>query len=204
MTERAEQQICIKCCVKLEHSPTETTGMIEKTTAVGNWWLAASSRQHAPLCITSHAQLFGETSNHPDDTFPLQPRFGTLWLLAFAKTKITFEIEEISDCWWDSGKYDVAADGDWENCARSQGDYFEGGWGIIVLCTVLLVSASINVSFSQYMAGYFLDRPHMCMSLCVWVYMCVSLCACMHGYTRMWMCIFPMCVCKCVSLHVHI
>ena len=33
--------------------------------------------------------------------------------LAFLQTKITFEREEISDCWWDSGKYDRAANGDW-------------------------------------------------------------------------------------------
>ena len=33
-------------------------------------------------------------------------------MLAFPKTKITFEREEISDLWWDSGNYDGAADGD--------------------------------------------------------------------------------------------
>ena len=36
---------------------------------------------------------FGETSNHPGDSVPLQPRFGALQLLAFPKTKITFSIE---------------------------------------------------------------------------------------------------------------
>ena len=30
MTERAEQQICIKLCIKLEHSSMETIWMIEK------------------------------------------------------------------------------------------------------------------------------------------------------------------------------
>ena len=91
-------------------------------------------------------RVFGKTSNHPDDSGPLQPRFGTVWLLAFPKTKITFERDEISDCQWDSGKYNRAADGDWENCVRSQGAYFEGDWGIVVLCTVFLGSSSINVS----------------------------------------------------------
>ena len=43
-------------------------------------------------------------------------------------------------------KYDGAADGDWENCVRSQGAYFAGDWGIIVLRTAFLVSSSINVS----------------------------------------------------------
>ena len=64
----------------------------------------------------------------------------------FSKTKITFDKEEISDSWWDSGKYNGAADGSWENCVRSQGAYFEGDWGVIVLGTVFLMSSSINVS----------------------------------------------------------
>ena len=37
MTERVEQQICIKFCVKLEHSFTKTTWVIQKATAMGNW-----------------------------------------------------------------------------------------------------------------------------------------------------------------------
>ena len=32
---------------------------------MGNWWLTASS-QHACSCITSCAEFFGKTSNHPD------------------------------------------------------------------------------------------------------------------------------------------
>ena len=112
---------------------------------MGNWWLSTSSWQCARSCIRSHEEFFWETSNHPGDLACLQPRFGALWLLAFPKTKITFEREEISDCWWDSGKYDRAADGNWENCVRSQGAYFEGDWAIIVICTMFLVSYSITV-----------------------------------------------------------
>ena len=43
----------------------------------------------------------------------------------------------------------------WGNCVRPQR---EGDGGITVLCTMFFVSSSINVSVSQYMAGYFLDR----------------------------------------------
>ena len=75
------------------------------STAVGNWCLAVSSWQCASSCITSPAECFGKTSNHPGDSAPLQPRFGILKLLTFPKTKITFEREEISGCQWDSGKY---------------------------------------------------------------------------------------------------
>ena len=140
MTEWVEQWIYIKFCLKLEHSSLKTIWKTQKAAAMGNWWLAASSPQHVHSCITSRAEFFGETSNHPGDSAPLQRRFGALGLLAFTKTKITFEREEISDHQWDSGKYSGAADGDWENCVRSQGACFEGDWGIIVLC----VSSSIK------------------------------------------------------------
>ena len=146
MTEWVEQRICIKFCVKFEHSSAEIIWMTPKATAMGNWWLAASSQQHAHACITSCAEFSGGTSNHPGDSATLQPRFGTLWLLAFLKTKITLEREEISDHRWDSGKYDGEADGYWENYVKSQGAYFKGDWGIIVLCTMFLVSSSVNVS----------------------------------------------------------
>ena len=84
--------------------------------------------------------VFAGAWTHPGDLGPLQPRFGTLWLLAFPKIKIIFERKETSDNQWDSGKYNGAADGNLENCVMSQGAYFEGDWGIIILCTIFLVS----------------------------------------------------------------
>ena len=113
----------------------------------GDWQLHPDNMPtHASHLLQS---FYGETSNHPGDSVPLQPRFGTLRLLAFPKTKITFEREEIADHRWDSGKYNGAADGNWENCVRSQGACFEGDWGINVLCRqgfFYFVSSSINVS----------------------------------------------------------
>ena len=163
MTEWVEQWICIKFCIKLEHSSMETVQVIEKAPAIGNWGLTASSQQHTHSCITSPTELFGETSNHPGNSTPLQLRFGALWLLAFPKTKITFEREEISEYRWDSGKYNGAAHGNWENCVRSQVAYLEGDWDVIVLCTMFLASCIFFnecVYFSYYMAGYCLDTPH--------------------------------------------
>ena len=107
------------------------------------------------FCIVSGAQFLVETSNHPGDSALLQPRYGTLQLLAFPKTKITFEREEISDHEWDSGKYDGAADGDFNErfwrvfwtVGEMLGELrdilrclFWGYWGAIVLCTMFLVS----------------------------------------------------------------
>ena len=37
MTEQVEQQICIRFCIKLEHSSMETIWMIQKVAAMGNW-----------------------------------------------------------------------------------------------------------------------------------------------------------------------
>ena len=140
MTDQEGQWICIKFCIQFEHSSVEIIHMIQKSAAMGNWWLAASSWQCACSCNTSGVEFFGKTSNHPGGSAPLQPRFGTLWLLAFPKTKTTFEKEEISNHQWDSGECNGAANGEWENCVRSQGAYLEGDQGIILLCTMFFVS----------------------------------------------------------------
>ena len=86
MTEWVQQQICIKICIKFEHSSVKTVQMIQKGATMGNWWLAASS-QCTCSCITYHVEFFAEISNHPGDSAPLQPRFGVLWLLVFPKLK---------------------------------------------------------------------------------------------------------------------
>ena len=177
MTERVEQKICIKFCVKLGHSSLETSRMTQKATAMGNWWLAASSQQC--LYIMSRTEFFCETSNHPGDSAPLQPRCGVLQLLAFPKTKITFERDEISDCQWDSGKYDGAADGDSSkdfcsvlNSGRDAGrtlwshkaPTFKGTEASLsyVQCFLYLVSFSINVSIfhSTWLDTFWTDLIH--------------------------------------------
>ena len=62
---------------------------------MGNWWLAASSWQHAHSYITSSAEFFGKTSNRPGDSVPLQPRLGALQLLAFTNWfQIMYEIQK--------------------------------------------------------------------------------------------------------------
>ena len=71
--------------------------MIQKAVAVGNWGLAASSRQHTCLCITSHAQFFGKTSNHPGDSAPPTVQIWHPATFGFSQSEITFEREEISD-----------------------------------------------------------------------------------------------------------
>ena len=84
---------------------------------------------------------------------PLQLRLGALRLLAFPKTKITFEMEEISDYQWDSRKCDRAADGNWENLWGLKVPTLKGTETSLsyVECSLYLVSSSINVSIFHIM-----------------------------------------------------
>ena len=80
--------------MKLEHSSMDTIQMTQKAAAVGNFSFVTTT--HLLLHHVS-CRVFGETAHRPGDSAPLQPRLGALRLLAFPKTKITFESEEISD-----------------------------------------------------------------------------------------------------------
>ena len=153
ITEWVEQGICIKFCVKLEHFSVETIWMIQKAAVMDNWWLAPSSWQCTQSHILSHKDFFGETSNHPGDSAVLQPRFGALQLLAFPKSKITFQREEISDSQWNSGKYDVAADGDWENCEVLGCLLWRGLRHHCPMYNVSYIFFNKCLYFSYYMAG---------------------------------------------------
>ena len=73
MTEWVEWWICIKFCVKLEHSSTETIWMIQKAAAMGNCGLVASSWQRAHSWFMSRVEFFGKTSNHPGELDPHTP-----------------------------------------------------------------------------------------------------------------------------------
>ena len=118
--------------------------------ATGDWQL---HQDNAPTHASHLRQFFGKISNHSGDSAPLQSIFGALWLLAFPKTRTTFVREEISDHWWDSRKYDGAADGDWENCVRSQGITLKGTEASLpcVQCFFYLVSSSVNVPIFHIM-----------------------------------------------------
>ena len=139
-----EQWIFSRFCIKLEHSSMETIQIIQKAAAMGNWWWQLH-HDNMPLMHYISCSFWWNIRS-PRWLSPPSPRFGALRLLAFPKTKVTYESEKISDCLWDSGKYDGAADGDWKNCVRSQHSYLGVYWGVIFLCIMFLVSSSINVS----------------------------------------------------------
>ena len=98
VTEEVEQRLCIKFCVKFEHSSVEnylddSEGHNSGQLVIGDFITTTYPLMH----LISSTEFTGKTSNHPGDSAPLQLRFGVLRLLAFSKTKITFEREEISD-----------------------------------------------------------------------------------------------------------
>ena len=142
MTEWGELQICIKFCVKLEHFCMETIQMIQKAAAMGNWWLTALSWQHALSCITSHAEVFGKTSNHPGALGNLVPR--DFWLFPKLKSplkgkrfQIISEIQEnMRGSWWQLG----------ELCEIPSCPFWRGLRHHCPLFNVYPVSSSINVS----------------------------------------------------------
>ena len=127
-----------------------------KATAMGSWWLAASSRQRACSGLTSHAEFLWNIRS-PRWLRPPQPRFGALWLLAFPQTKI-FEREETQ-----------TIDEIRENTTGQLMAIGRTGWGptlkgteaslSCVQCFLCLVSSSANACFSWRAAGDLLDRP---------------------------------------------
>ena len=141
MTEQVEQWICIKFCIKLEHSSVETIQWFGRPQlwATGDWQLLQDNTSIHASCVISCTVLWWSIKS-PRWLGPPIAQTWCLQFMAFSKTEIIFEREDISDHQWDLGKHDRTADGNWENCVRSQGDYFEGDWGVIVLCTMFLVS----------------------------------------------------------------
>ena len=91
MTEWVEQWICIRFWVKLKYSSAETIRMIQKAIALGNWWWAVSSQQHAHSCIKPHAEFSGETSNNPGDSSPYSPELVPCDIQLFPKLKLLWK-----------------------------------------------------------------------------------------------------------------
>ena len=147
-----------------------------------------------PLMFHVSCRVFGKTSNYPGASALLQPRFSNLWLQAFPQSKITFQgkrFQTVNEIQGNTMRQlmaiprkDIAECFEqwkrcWENCVRSQAVYFEMGWGVIVLCIMFLISCIFFnkcLYISCHMAGYFLDRPHICRTLIyIYIYIiCIS------------------------------
>ena len=154
MTEQVKQWLWIKFYIKLEYSSMETIWMIQNAMAmvIGSfiptthpfmdhisskiYWLNVKSPRwlRTPAAHIWHPVTSGFSPNlnlWKRRDFRLLMRFRKIWLGG----------------WWQLG----------ELCKIS---YFEGVWGLIVLCTMFLVSCIFFkkcLYFAYYMAGCLLD-----------------------------------------------
>ena len=121
----------------------ETTQMIQKAAAMGNWWLAASSRQHIYSCILSYAEFFWQNVKSSRWVSPPKAQICHPGTSGFSQNKNHLwkgrDFRQLM-------RFRKIRQGSWLAIVRSQGAYCEGDWGIIVLHAMYLISSSINVS----------------------------------------------------------
>ena len=137
--ESRVRNLLYKLCVMLR--------VVQEATAMSNWWLAASSQKNTPAhaCIESHVEFLAK-HQFTQVTQPLYSPDLVPWdFWLFPKLKSPLKGKKFQTIDGIQENTMGAADGDWENCVRSHSAYLEGDWGVIVLCTVFLVS-SINIS----------------------------------------------------------
>ena len=146
MTEQVEQWICSRFCVKLEHSSAKLCGWFRgpQLCTTGDLHLhhdnTATHASRLMQSILAKHQITQVTQH------PYSPDLAPCGFWLFPKLKSPLKGERFQTVDEIQENMMGAADGNWENHKRSQGTHFEGDWGVIVLCTVFLVSSSINVS----------------------------------------------------------
>ena len=160
-----EQRICIKFCLKLKHSSMEIIWMIQKATAMGNWWLAASSPQHTRSCIASRAECFGETANHPGDSAPYSPDLAPwhFWLFPKLKSPLKGKRFQTTDEIQENTMGQLMATG--RTVWGPKVPTLKGteAWLSYVQCFLYLVSSSINVSIfhSTWLDAFWPDLTYL-------------------------------------------
>jgi hypothetical protein len=121
---------------------------------------SASSRQCACPFYSSRTGFSSKTSHHPGLSAPLQPTFGSLWLLAIPKVKIAVEREEICEC--DSHTVHKLSQRrltiDWLDPRESDCSQMHIKVSPDWLPSYIMTMRPVLKIFK--MAGYSLDRPH--------------------------------------------
>ena len=117
--------------------------MIQKATAMGNWWLVLNHDNVPPhaSCLMQSFLVKCQITQVTQPPYSLDLVPCDFWL--FPKLKSPLKVKRFQTI---NEIQENTTEKVTENCVRSQGAYFEGDWGIIVLCTMFLVSSSINVS----------------------------------------------------------
>ena len=135
MTEQIEQQICIRFCIKLKHSSMETIQMIQKA-------FRADAMSAAQIKLWHKCFKDGWESVESDSCSGRSTTSRTAENVEHVRAAINKDWwltvwEPEADLW---GFQNLLG----ELCEVPRA-HFEGHWGIIVLCTMFLVSL-INVS----------------------------------------------------------
>ena len=169
MTEQVEQWICIKFCVKLEHylygnHLDDSEGCSYGQLVIGSFITTMCRLMHHVLCRVFWWNIKSPRWLSPD----LAPC--DFWLFPKLKSPLKGQNFRLLVRLGLSGKYDGTADGNWENCVRSQGASFEDR-GIIAQCFLYLVSSSINGSIFHIT---WLDTFRTDLIYCMILFMCCS------------------------------
>ena len=155
------EQICIKFCIKLEHSFAETIWVTQKATAIGNWYdwqlhhdNTATHASRLMQSILAKHQIT-QVTQHPYSpdlapcNFWLFPKLKSLWKGKDFRLSMRFRKIWLGSWWRLGGLCEVPRYSLWR--------------GLRCHCPVYSVSCIfLNkcLYFSCYMAGYLLDRPH--------------------------------------------
>ena len=145
MSEGEEQWICINFCIDLEYSSMETIQMIQKATPMGNWWLAASSWQHAHWCITACEKFFEIYQINQVTQPPYSPDLVPCDFWLFPKLKSPLKGKKIQTM----NEIQKNMTGQMMTIGKTVWDPREPtlkGTEAIVLCTMFLVSSLITAS----------------------------------------------------------
>ena len=169
MTEQVEQWICITFSMKLEHSSMwELFGWIRRLQlwTPGDWQLhqgnvPAHASRLMQTFLVKHQILQVTKPPYSPDLAPCN-----FWLFPKLKSLLKRKRFQTIDEIQEDTRVQLMAIGrtEW----GVEGAYFEGDWGIIVLCTIFLVSCILFnkcLEFLYYIAGYFLDRPRIALNL---------------------------------------
>ena len=158
MTEQVERQICIKFCIKLEHSSIETIRMIQKTSAISNWWLVDHDNvpAHASQLLKSFLVKHQITQvNQPHYSPDLVPC--NFWL--FPKLKSPLKGKRFQTIFWFRK---MGRGSRWllgELCEVPRCLLWRGLRHHCPMYNVYCIFFSKCLYFSYYMAGYLPDRP---------------------------------------------
>ena len=145
MTEQVEQKICIKFAWSLNTPLQKLFRWFTRVQlwAASDWQLHHNMPTHASCLMQNFLAKYQITQvTQPCYSPDLVPCDFRLFpkLKSPLKGKRFHTVDEIQE----NTTEQLMVIG--KNCVRSQGAYFEGDWGIVVLCTMFLISSSINVS----------------------------------------------------------